>query len=119
MAESKDQVANFEKVAKSLGCDDDEEHISFTACWRSPTSLLGSWPIASAKLCALVALPHLAAMVGFVEVDETFIGTEPGKTKKPGVFHKMKVLTLVDRESGQARSPQLPGASTGCRAYFW
>jgi transposase-like protein len=41
---------------------------------------------------------------GFVEVDETFIGTEPGKTKKPGMHHKMKVLTLVDRDSGQARS---------------
>lgn len=41
---------------------------------------------------------------GFVEVDETFIGTEPGKTKKPGVFHKMKVLTLVDRDSGQSKS---------------
>lgn len=41
---------------------------------------------------------------GFVEVDETFIGTEPGKTKKHGFSHKMKVLTLVDRDSGQAKS---------------
>ena len=30
MAESKDQVANFEKVAKSLGCDDDEERFNAT-----------------------------------------------------------------------------------------
>lgn len=41
---------------------------------------------------------------GFVEVDETFIGREPGKEVKPGIGHKMKVLTLVDRESGQAKS---------------
>lgn len=41
---------------------------------------------------------------GIVEVDETFIGREPGVTKKAAYHHKMKVLTLVDRESGQARS---------------
>ncbi len=39
-----------------------------------------------------------------VEVDETFLGTDPGKTKKRGTSHKMKVLSLVDRNSGQARS---------------
>lgn len=39
-----------------------------------------------------------------VEVDETFIGMEPGKTKKHGYAHKMKVLALVDRNTGQARS---------------
>lgn len=41
---------------------------------------------------------------GNVEVDETFIGTEPGREKKQGVHHKMKVLSLVDRETKQARS---------------
>src|SRR5680860_1282285 len=41
---------------------------------------------------------------GIVEVDETFIGREPGKPKKRAYHHKMKVLTLVDRELGQARS---------------
>jgi transposase-like protein len=41
---------------------------------------------------------------GDVEVDETFIGREPGKPKKRAYHHKMKVLSLVDRESGQARS---------------
>ena len=42
---------------------------------------------------------------GVVEVDETFIGFEPGTVKaKAGSGHKMKVLSLVDRESGQARS---------------
>ena len=44
---------------------------------------------------------------GAVEVDETFIGKEPGVTKAPnarGGAHKMKVLTLVDRDAGRARS---------------
>jgi transposase-like protein len=41
---------------------------------------------------------------GFVEVDETFIGREPGKPVRRAYHHKMKVLTLVDRESKQARS---------------
>jgi transposase-like protein len=41
---------------------------------------------------------------GAVEVDETFIGREPGKPKKRAYHHKMKVLALVDRESGRARS---------------
>lgn len=41
---------------------------------------------------------------GAVEVDETFIGNEPGAKKARGVAHKMKVLTLVDRDSGQAKS---------------
>ena len=39
-----------------------------------------------------------------VEVDETFIGREPNMPKKRGYGHKMKVLALVDRETGQARS---------------
>ena len=41
---------------------------------------------------------------GVVEVDETFIGREPGKPVKRGVGHKMKVLTLVDRTTGKAKS---------------
>lgn len=41
---------------------------------------------------------------GPVEVDETYIGNEPGKTKKRGGSHKMKVLSLVDRNTGRARS---------------
>jgi len=44
---------------------------------------------------------------GAVEVDETFIGKEPGVTKAKnarGGSHKMKVLTLVDRETKRARS---------------
>lgn len=41
---------------------------------------------------------------GIVEVDETFIGREPGKPVKRAYHHKMKVLTLVDRDAGKARS---------------
>src|SRR6185437_11353555 len=41
---------------------------------------------------------------GAVEVDETFIGREPGKPVKSAWHHKMKVLTLVDRDTGRARS---------------
>lgn len=41
---------------------------------------------------------------GIVEADETFIGREPGKPKKRAFHHKMKVLSLIDRDSKQARS---------------
>ena len=41
---------------------------------------------------------------GMVEVDETFIGREEGREVRQSYHHKMKVLSLVDRASGQARS---------------
>lgn len=42
---------------------------------------------------------------GIVEADETFIGVEPNEPKaKRGGNHKMKVLSLVDRTSGEKRS---------------
>ncbi|MPY75999.1 MAG: IS1595 family transposase [Alphaproteobacteria bacterium] len=41
---------------------------------------------------------------GMVEVDETFIGRKKGKEVRHGYEHKMKVLSLVDRETGKARS---------------
>jgi transposase-like protein len=42
---------------------------------------------------------------GEVEVDETFIGRDPNRVQVGrGGDHKMKVLALVDRTSGQARS---------------
>jgi hypothetical protein len=41
---------------------------------------------------------------GVVEVDETYIGREPGKPVKRAFHHKMKVLALVDRSTGRARS---------------
>lgn len=39
-----------------------------------------------------------------VEVDETYIGRQKGKAVKSGGGHKMKVLALVDRETGAVRS---------------
>jgi transposase-like protein len=41
---------------------------------------------------------------GAVEVDETFIGRQKGKPKKRAYHHKMKVLTLVDRDTRRAKS---------------
>ncbi|PZU15234.1 MAG: IS1595 family transposase [Citromicrobium sp.] len=41
---------------------------------------------------------------GIVEVDETFIGQLKGVEKKRAFHHKMKVLALVDRETGRART---------------
>ena len=44
---------------------------------------------------------------GIVEADETFIGQDPDSPKKKGArgwSHKMKVLSLVDRETGRAQS---------------
>jgi transposase-like protein len=41
---------------------------------------------------------------GAVEVDETFIGRKKGKPVRHGYEHKHKVLSLVDRQTGRARS---------------
>jgi transposase-like protein len=41
---------------------------------------------------------------GIVEADETFIGRIKGAPKKRAFHHKMKVLALIDRDSGQART---------------
>lgn len=41
---------------------------------------------------------------GAVEVDETFIGKLKGVPKRRAFHHKMKVLALVDRDSGKART---------------
>lgn len=49
-------------------------------------------------------LEPMGGMGRFVEVDETFIGRDKTKKKKRGHAHKFKVLSLVDRKTGQARS---------------
>lgn len=41
---------------------------------------------------------------GPVEIDETYIGFEPGTKVTRGVKNKMKILSLVDRNTGRARS---------------
>ncbi len=39
---------------------------------------------------------------GSVEADETFLWNDPDKVVKRGYMHKNKILSLVDRESGQS-----------------
>ena len=41
---------------------------------------------------------------GIVEVDETFIGLEPGVEPGRGHGHKLKVLALVDRDTGRSKA---------------
>jgi transposase-like protein len=41
---------------------------------------------------------------GAVEVDETFIGRVKGAEVRNGYQHKMKVLALIDRDTGRSRS---------------
>jgi transposase-like protein len=49
---------------------------------------------------------------GIVEADETFLGREPGMEKgKGGYKHKMKVLSLLDRDTGARRSFVVNGVS--------
>lgn len=49
---------------------------------------------------------------GMVEVDETFIGRKKGRAVRHGYEHKHKVLALVDRETGKARSIVVDRLST-------
>lgn len=49
---------------------------------------------------------------GAVEVDETFIGRKKGAAVRHGYEHKHKVLALVDRETGKARSMVVDNLST-------
>lgn len=55
-----------------------------------------------------LAPPKMGGCGGAVEVDETFIGRKAGHAIGMGQTHKMKVLTLVDRNSGAARSRVIP-----------
>jgi transposase-like protein len=49
---------------------------------------------------------------GAVEIDETFIGRLPGVPKARRAFHhKMKVLALVDRETGRSRAMVIDGVN--------
>ena len=51
---------------------------------------------------------------GMVEVDETYIGRVKGSVMKGGgVQHKMKVLSLLDRNTGEARSHVVPNTRVG------
>jgi len=47
-----------------------------------------------------------------VEADETFIGMKPGAKRAKGVAHKNTVLTVVDRETGRAKSQVVANTSS-------
>jgi transposase-like protein len=49
-------------------------------------------------------LAPFGANGGDVESDETFLWIEPGKEKRKGYAHKRKILSLIDRTSGHAKS---------------
>ncbi len=49
-------------------------------------------------------LAPMGGVGGIVEVDETFIGRKEGAEIKRAWHHKMKVLSLVDRATGEKRS---------------
>ena len=48
--------------------------------------------------------PTLGGTGGIVEADETYIGQRKGVHRRGGSYHKMRVVSLVDRETGKARS---------------
>lgn len=57
----------------------------------------------------------LDPMDGIVEIDETFVGRKEGSVKpKGGVGHKMKVLSLVQRHTGRARSMVFERVTVDC-----
>jgi len=59
----------------------------------------------SHRIRLAMASGDLSPMGGIVEVDETYIGRLPNSgSPKGGVGHKMKVLSLVSRGTGEARS---------------
>jgi transposase-like protein len=48
---------------------------------------------------------------GIVESDETFLWNDPVKPVRRGYMHKNKILSLVDRESGEVRSVPIDDVS--------
>ncbi|HEY7811193.1 MAG TPA: IS1595 family transposase [Allosphingosinicella sp.] len=50
---------------------------------------------------------------GIVEVDETFIGREPGSKVGFAYHHKIKVLALVDRDTGRSRAMVVDKLTSG------
>jgi transposase-like protein len=57
------------------------------------------------------ALDPMGGEGGVVEVDETFIGQKKGVPVRAGFSHKMAVLALVHRETGQSRAFVVDNAS--------
>lgn len=55
---------------------------------------------------------------GIVEVDETFIGHLKDTEKKRAFHHKMKVLALVDRDTGKARTMVILASASAASSMF-
>jgi transposase-like protein len=53
-------------------------------------------------------LPPIGGEGEIVEVDETYIGRKKGVPVTSGGHHKLAVLTIVDRKTGEARSRVVP-----------
>lgn len=58
-------------------------------------------------------LSPMGGLGATVEADETFLGREPGTEVSTGYLHRMKVLSLVERGSGRARSFVVDHVSSG------
>jgi transposase-like protein len=56
--------------------------------------------------------PPMGSDGGIVEIDETFIGRKRDVPKRAGYEHKHAVLTLVSRDTGEARSFHVDRADT-------
>jgi transposase-like protein len=70
------------------------------------TTLKTAWFL-SHRIREAMRSGELAPMGGggdVVEVDETYIGVREGMTRNHAAWHKMPVLSLVHRETGQTRS---------------
>jgi transposase-like protein len=50
------------------------------------------------------SLAPMGGLGGVIEVDETYIGRKKGVPVSQGSAHKLKVLSLVNRDTGEARS---------------
>ena len=82
---------------------------SFIGCLVLALSLHGSCSHRIREAMRSGDFAPFGAGGGVVEVDETYIGRDKsvkpdGMKKGRGFHHKNKILSLVDRNSGQARS---------------
>lgn len=59
------------------------------------------------------SLAPMGSTGGQVEIDDTFIGKQSGHEKERGPEHKNIVLSLVDRQTGVARSFHIEGTGLG------
>ncbi len=79
--------------------------VKFSGCLQC--SMKTAWFLSSTRIReAMTAndLEPFGSMGGAVEIDETYYGRKAGVPVGPGGEHKHTIVTLVDRDSGQAHS---------------